>query len=40
MSWKSPGAGMFEITFGLFALPMAVTVWWLRRCRFGPVEWL
>src|SRR5213078_889825 len=32
--------GMFEITVVLFAVQMAASVWWLRRYRFGPVEWL
>jgi uncharacterized protein len=32
--------GMFVITVVLFAIQMAVSVWWLRRYRFGPVEWL
>lgn len=32
--------GMFTITVLLFAVQMAVSVWWLKRYRFGPVEWL
>jgi uncharacterized protein len=32
--------GMFVITVVLFAVQMAVSVWWLKRYRFGPVEWL
>ncbi|HEY6830828.1 MAG TPA: DUF418 domain-containing protein [Gemmatimonadaceae bacterium] len=32
--------GMFTITVTLFAVQMAVSVWWLKRYRFGPVEWL
>ena len=32
--------GMFTITVVLFAVQMAVSVWWLKRYRFGPVEWL
>ena len=32
--------GMFTITVVLFAVQMGVSVWWLRRYRFGPVEWL
>ena len=32
--------GMFTITVTLFALQMAFSVWWLKRYRFGPVEWL
>ena len=32
--------GMFVITVTLFAVQMAVSVWWLKRYRFGPVEWL
>lgn len=31
---------MFEITVTLFAVQMAVSSWWLRRFRFGPVEWV
>lgn len=32
--------GMLAIALTLFALQMAVSVWWLRRFRFGPAEWL
>ncbi len=32
--------GMFTITVLLFGVQMAVSVWWLKRYRFGPVEWL
>ncbi len=32
--------GMFTITVALFAAQMAMSVWWLKRYRFGPVEWL
>ena len=32
--------GMFVITFTLFPLQMAFSVYWLRRFRFGPAEWL
>ena len=32
--------GMFAITIVLFAIQMAVSTWWLKRYRFGPVEWL
>jgi uncharacterized protein len=32
--------GMFAITLVLFGLQMAANTWWLRRYRFGPVEWL
>jgi uncharacterized protein len=32
--------GMFAITVVLFAIQMAVSTWWLKRYRFGPVEWL
>ena len=32
--------GMFFITLILFACQMAASTWWLRRFRFGPVEWL
>ena len=33
-------AGMFVITVTLLAVQMALSVWWLKRYRFGPVEWL
>jgi uncharacterized protein len=33
-------SGMFGITLALFGVQMAVSMWWLRRYRFGPVEWL
>jgi len=32
--------GMLEITIVLLAIQMAVSTWWLKRYRFGPVEWL
>lgn len=32
--------GMFVITIVLFSLQMLASTWWLRRYRFGPVEWL
>jgi uncharacterized protein len=32
--------GMLEITIVLFAIQMAASTWWLKRYRFGPVEWL
>jgi uncharacterized protein len=32
--------GMFAITVTLFAVQMAISVWWLKRYRFGPVEWV
>jgi uncharacterized protein len=32
--------GMFEITVTIFAVQMAISTWWLKRFRFGPVEWL
>ncbi len=31
---------MFAFTVGVFAIQMAVSTWWLKRYRFGPVEWL
>jgi uncharacterized protein len=31
--------GMFAITMVIFALQIAGSVWWLRRFRFGPMEW-
>jgi len=32
--------GMLALTLILFACQMAVSTWWLKRYRFGPVEWL
>jgi uncharacterized protein len=32
--------GMFTITVVLFSMQMAASAWWLKRYRFGPVEWL
>jgi uncharacterized protein len=32
--------GMLTVTVTLFAVQMAASVWWLRRYRFGPMEWL
>jgi uncharacterized protein len=32
--------GMFAITLSLFAIQLAANSWWLKRYRFGPVEWL
>ena len=32
--------GMLGIALVVFAAQMAVSVWWLRRYRYGPVEWL
>jgi uncharacterized protein len=32
--------GMLAITLVLFSLQMVASVWWLRRFRFGPLEWL
>lgn len=32
--------GMFLITIILFSCQMAASSWWLKRFRFGPVEWL
>lgn len=32
--------GMLGITVTVFALQMCASVWWLRRFRFGPMEWL
>ena len=32
--------GMFIVTIVLFGIQMALSTWWLRRFRFGPVEWL
>jgi uncharacterized protein len=32
--------GLLGITVTVFALQMCASVWWLRRFRFGPMEWL
>ncbi len=32
--------GMFAITVVLFSIQMVASTWWLKRYRFGPVEWL
>ena len=32
--------GMFAITAVVFAFQIAYSTWWLRRFRFGPMEWL
>jgi uncharacterized protein len=32
--------GMLAITVTLFAAQMAASTWWIRRYRFGPVEWV
>lgn len=32
--------GNLVFTLVLFGCQMALSVWWLRRFRFGPVEWL
>lgn len=34
-----PAAGI-GVTLVLFALQLVISPWWLRRFRFGPVEWL
>lgn len=34
-----PPAGV-ALTFAIFAVQVALSRWWLRRYRFGPVEWL
>ena len=31
---------MFVITLTLFAIQMAVSMWWFTRWRYGPAEWL
>jgi uncharacterized protein len=35
----SPAAGL-PLTFAIFAVQIVLSNWWLRRYRFGPVEWL
>jgi uncharacterized protein len=32
--------GMFEITAAVFAVQLVVSTWWMKRFRFGPVEWV
>ena len=32
--------GVLGITVTVFALQVCASVWWLRRFRFGPMEWL
>ena len=32
--------GMFLFSITLFSVQMVVSVWWLKRFRFGPAEWL
>jgi uncharacterized protein len=32
--------GLLVITVTVFALQMCASIWWLRRFRFGPMEWL
>jgi uncharacterized protein len=31
---------MFVITVIVFAFQMSISMWWMRRFRFGPMEWL
>ena len=35
----SPAVGLL-LTFVLYGLQIPLSGWWLRRFRFGPVEWL
>ena len=37
---KIRGAGVMEFSLALFAVQMAVSVYWLRFFPFGPAEWL
>ena len=30
---------MFEVTIVLFSVQMAISMWWLKRFRYGPAEW-
>lgn len=32
--------GMFEVTLALFSAQLVASAWWLKRYRFGPVEWV
>ena len=32
--------GILVVTVSLFLMQIAFSVWWLKRYRFGPVEWL
>jgi len=33
-------AALLPLTFAIFAVQVVLSVWWLERFRFGPVEWL
>ena len=37
---KTNFTGMMMFTVALFSLQIAFSVWWLKRYRFGPAEWL
>ena len=34
-----PAAG-FALTVGIFAIQIVLSRWWLKRYKFGPVEWV
>jgi uncharacterized protein len=40
LSGQPSWAGMLVLTFALYGVMMAGSVWWLKRHEFGPVEWL
>ncbi|GAB3842755.1 DUF418 domain-containing protein [Dactylosporangium cerinum] len=35
-----PPLGVLAIAFAIFAAQLPVSAWWMRRHRYGPVEWL
>ena len=37
---RMPRAWQIPFALGLFAVQVVASRWWLRRARFGPVEWL
>jgi uncharacterized protein len=37
---RVPRAAQLALALGLWLVNLAVSSWWLRRFRFGPVEWL
>lgn len=37
---KAGTAACIALSFAIFALQVALSRWWLKRYRFGPVEWL
>jgi uncharacterized protein len=37
---RMPATAVFVLGAGVFVLQMLFSAWWLRRYRYGPVEWL